>query len=53
MSLVSYVTPPIAVLLGWWIGDEPISVWTLVAMGLIFSGVALATWVRRNGCDRR
>jgi drug/metabolite transporter (DMT)-like permease len=48
MSLVSYVTPPIAVLLGWWIGDEPISVWTLLAMGLIFSGVALATWVRRS-----
>lgn len=48
MSLVSYITPPIAVLFGWLVGREPISAWTLASMGLIFLGVALAAWTRRN-----
>lgn len=47
MSLISYATPPIAVLLGWFVGREPISAWTLTAMGLIFAGVGLAAYAKR------
>jgi drug/metabolite transporter (DMT)-like permease len=36
----AYVNPVIAVLLGWLILSEPLSVWTLGGMALILIGVA-------------
>jgi drug/metabolite transporter (DMT)-like permease len=45
MSLVSYVTPAVALLLGGLVGREPITGWTLSGSALILGGVGLV--VRR------
>jgi len=41
MSLISYVTPAVALLLGGLVGKEPITLWTLSGSGLILTGVGL------------
>lgn len=41
LSLVSYVTPAVSLLLGGLVGKEPITVWTLSGSGLILAGVGL------------
>ncbi len=41
MSLIAYVTPAIALLLGGFVGREPITGWTLSGSGLILAGVGL------------
>ena len=35
----SYVNPAVAVLLGWLLLGEPLSVWTFVGVGLVLVGV--------------
>jgi drug/metabolite transporter (DMT)-like permease len=40
LSLISYVTPAIALLLGWAAGDEPVRGSTLAGTGMILVGVA-------------
>lgn len=42
----AYVNPVIAVLLGWWIADEPVTWTTVGAMAIIVSGVVLITTYR-------
>jgi drug/metabolite transporter (DMT)-like permease len=41
MSLISYVTPAIALLLGGLVGREPVTAFTISGCGLILGGVAL------------
>jgi drug/metabolite transporter (DMT)-like permease len=47
LALIAYVTPVIALVLGWVIGREPLTPFTLAGAGLILSGVMLVE--RRRG----
>jgi drug/metabolite transporter (DMT)-like permease len=42
LSLIAYVTPVIALTLGWFVGNEPVTTFTLAGSGLILLGVVLA-----------
>lgn len=42
LSLISYVTPCIALLLGWFFGDEPLYTSTLIGTAFIVGGVVFA-----------
>ena len=46
MSLIAYVTPAIALLLGGLVGKEPVTAWTIAGSALILGGVGLV--VRRK-----
>jgi drug/metabolite transporter (DMT)-like permease len=41
LGLIAFVTPGIALFLGWAFGGEPVTRWTLVGAGLILAGVLL------------
>ncbi|MCC6405657.1 MAG: EamA family transporter [Planctomycetes bacterium] len=41
MSLISYVNPAIALFLGWAVGKEPVTAWTIAGSALILLGVYL------------
>ncbi|MCG8420326.1 MAG: EamA family transporter [Proteobacteria bacterium] len=41
LSLISYITPALALFLGWFFADEPISRYTFLGGGLIFAGILL------------
>ena len=41
MSLITYITPPLALLWGWIIFDEAISLKLIIGMCVIFSGIAI------------
>jgi drug/metabolite transporter (DMT)-like permease len=41
MALIAYVTPAIALFLGWAFAGEPVTVWTLSGAGCVLSGVLL------------
>ncbi len=41
LSLIAYVTPVIALILGWAVGAEPITVFTLAGAAMIIGGVVL------------
>ena len=41
MSLIAYVTPVIALFLGWALGEEPVGPFTLLGAGLVLGGVGL------------
>jgi drug/metabolite transporter (DMT)-like permease len=43
LSMIAYVTPAIALLLGTLVGGEPFTAWTLAGSATILSGVVLAT----------
>ncbi|MCE9594704.1 MAG: EamA family transporter [Planctomycetes bacterium] len=47
MSLISYVNPAVALFLGWSVGKEPVTAWTLAGSGLILAGVFLVVRARR------
>lgn len=47
LSLIAYVTPPLALLFGWLMGDGDLDTWTLGGTGIIAVGIALV--VRRAG----
>lgn len=42
LSLIAYVTPAIALWLGWAVGDEPLAASTIGGTGLVLLGIALA-----------
>jgi len=48
LGLVAYITPGIALFLGWAFGGEPITRWTLVGAGLILAGVLLVVRARQE-----
>ncbi len=41
LSLIAYVTPAVAIFLGWAVGGEAVGVSTLAGTGLILAGVYL------------
>jgi drug/metabolite transporter (DMT)-like permease len=47
-STYAYVNPVVAVVLGWLLADEPLTLRMLVAVGVIVSGVALITLAPRR-----
>ena len=51
MSLIAYITPVIALALGWSVGAEPVTSMTLAGTALILAGVALVVRVRHRGDD--
>ncbi|MBK7643239.1 MAG: DMT family transporter [Planctomycetes bacterium] len=48
MSLISYATPPVAIAIGAFIGDEPITGWTIGGMAAILGGVLLVMGGKRS-----
>ena len=50
LSLIAYVTPAIAIALGWTVGDEPVTRYTLAGGACILAGVVL---VVRHGTRRK
>ncbi len=49
MSLISYATPPVAILIGAFAGNEPITGWTISGMAAILGGVLLVMgWKRKE-----
>ncbi|MCB9752292.1 MAG: EamA family transporter [Myxococcales bacterium] len=52
MSLIAYITPVIALSLGWGVGAEPVTSATLAGAGLILAGVALAVRVSDRDSGR-
>jgi drug/metabolite transporter (DMT)-like permease len=44
----SYVNPAIAAVLGWWILDEQLGANQLIGMAVIFGGVALVSWPKKD-----
>jgi drug/metabolite transporter (DMT)-like permease len=41
MSLIAYITPPVALLLGWALADEPLTLTLIAGTALILAGVGL------------
>lgn len=48
LSLIAYVTPPLAVFVGWLLNDEEVDAATLPAAAIVLTGVALARWQPRR-----
>jgi drug/metabolite transporter (DMT)-like permease len=42
-SLIGTIGPILTIALGWWILDEPMSVWQLVGTALVVGGVVLVS----------
>jgi len=42
----AYVNPPIALLVGWWLGAETFSGYVLLGLPMVLSAVALLAWTR-------
>lgn len=51
VSTYAYVNPVVAVLLGWWLADEPLTPRVLLAAGVIVAAVAVITLGRRPAAD--
>jgi len=49
LSLITYVTPTIALLLGWAVGGEPITAFTVLGAALILTGIV---FVVRRGAEK-
>ena len=45
-STYAYVNPPVALVVGWWLGNESFSTNTLVGLPIVLAGVALLAWVQ-------
>jgi drug/metabolite transporter (DMT)-like permease len=44
----SYVNPAIAAVLGWWFLDEHLGANQITGMAIMFAGVALVSWPRKE-----
>jgi drug/metabolite transporter (DMT)-like permease len=44
----SYVNPAIAAVLGWWFLDEKLGASQIVGMAIMFAGVALVSWPKKE-----
>jgi drug/metabolite transporter (DMT)-like permease len=44
-STYAYVNPPVALIVGWWLGHESFSPNTLLGLPIVLGAVALLTWV--------
>jgi drug/metabolite transporter (DMT)-like permease len=45
-STYAYINPPVALFVGWWLGNESFSANTLVGLPIVLAGVALLAWVQ-------
>jgi len=45
-STYAYVNPPVALFVGWWLGNEAFSSHTLLGLPIVLSAVALRAWVQ-------
>jgi drug/metabolite transporter (DMT)-like permease len=45
-STYAYVNPPVALFVGWWLGNESFSVNTLVGLPIVLAGVAMLAWAQ-------
>jgi drug/metabolite transporter (DMT)-like permease len=45
-STYAYVNPPVALFVGWWLGNESFSVNTLVGLPIVLTGVAMLAWAQ-------
>lgn len=52
VSIYNYVNPIVALFLGWWFYREPIGVLEILAMLIIFAGVALVKWSSQQARER-
>jgi drug/metabolite transporter (DMT)-like permease len=48
MALIAYITPAIAIFLGWALADEPVTAYTLTGAGCVLCGVLLVVQRRRS-----
>jgi drug/metabolite transporter (DMT)-like permease len=44
----AYVNPPVALLVGWWLGNESFSSNVLLGLPIVLSAVALHAWIQRE-----
>jgi drug/metabolite transporter (DMT)-like permease len=51
VSTYAYVNPVVAVLLGWWLANEPLTARVLLAAGVIVAAVAVITTGRRPAAE--
>ncbi len=47
-STYAYINPPVALLVGWWLGNESFSANVLVGLPIVLSAVALLAWIQRG-----
>ncbi len=52
-STYAYVNPPVALLVGWWLGGESFSSGLLIGLPLVLAGVALHAWAHAHGAAAR
>jgi drug/metabolite transporter (DMT)-like permease len=45
-STYAYVNPPVALFVGWWLGNESFSPNTLLGLPIVLSAVALLAWIQ-------
>jgi drug/metabolite transporter (DMT)-like permease len=50
-STYAYVNPPVALLVGWWLGNESFSANTLLGLPIVLAGVALLAWAQARAHD--
>jgi drug/metabolite transporter (DMT)-like permease len=48
-STYAYVNPPVALLVGWWLGGESFSAALLIGLPVVLAGVALHAWAHARG----
>jgi drug/metabolite transporter (DMT)-like permease len=51
-STYAYVNPPVALLVGWWLGNESFSANTLLGLPVVLGAVGLLAWVQARSPDR-
>ena len=51
-STYAYVNPPVALLVGWWLGNESFSANTLLGLPMVLGAVALLAWVQARAQGR-
>ena len=47
----AYVNPPVALFVGWWLGNESFSTHTLLGLPIVLSSVALHAWIQTRDRD--
>lgn len=52
-STYAYVNPPVALIVGWWLGKETFSANVLVGLPVVLGAVALHAWIQTRVQDRR
>jgi len=45
-STYAYVNPPVALLVGWWLGNESFSPNTLLGLPIVLGAVGLLAWIQ-------